>query len=112
MLESCHALLQGIFPTQELNPILCLLHWKVGSLPLESESEVSQSCPTLGDLMDCSLPGSSLHGILQATVLEWVASTFPSPGDLPLGAPEKPFGLVVSFFFFFTFLNFLFRNEV
>ena len=83
MLESCHALLQGIFPTQELNPILCLLHWKVGSLPLESESEVSQSCPTLGDLMDCSLPGSSLHGILQATVLEWVAISFSRGSSQP-----------------------------
>ena len=39
----------------------------------ESESEVGQSCQTLCDPMDCSLPGSSLHGILQARVLEWVA---------------------------------------
>ena len=39
----------------------------------ESESEVAPSCPTLYDLMDSSLPGSSLHGILQARVLEWVA---------------------------------------
>ena len=36
-------------------------------------SEVCQSCPTLCDPMDCSLPGSSLHGILQARVLEWIA---------------------------------------
>ena len=42
----------------------------------ESESEVTQSCPTLCDPMDCSLPGSSLHGILQARVLEWVAISF------------------------------------
>ena len=40
---------------------------------MKSESEVAQSCPTLCDPMDCSLPGSSLHGILQARVLEWVA---------------------------------------
>ena len=39
----------------------------------ESESEVAQSCPTLSDPMDCSLPGSSVHGILQARVLEWGA---------------------------------------
>ena len=39
----------------------------------ESESEVAQSCPTLLDPMDCSLPGSSVHGIFQATVLEWGA---------------------------------------
>ena len=37
------------------------------------ESEVAQSCPTLSDSMDCSLPGSSVHGIFQARVLEWVA---------------------------------------
>ena len=42
----------------------------------ESESEVAQSCPTLCDPMDCSLPSSSLHGILQARVLEWVAISF------------------------------------
>ena len=53
----------------------------------ESESEVAQSCPTLCDPMDCSLPGSSLHGILQARVLEWVAISFsrglPDPGIEP-----------------------------
>ena len=38
-----------------------------------SESEVAQSCPTLSDPMDCSLPGSSVHGIFQARVLEWGA---------------------------------------
>ena len=37
---------------------------------IESESEVSQSCPTLCDPVDCSLPGSSVHGIFQAIVLE------------------------------------------
>ena len=40
------------------------------------ESEVAQSCPTLNDPMDCSLPGSSVHGIFQARVLEWVAIAF------------------------------------
>ena len=39
----------------------------------ESESEVAQSCPTLCDPMDCSLSGSSVYGIFQARVLEWVA---------------------------------------
>ena len=37
------------------------------------ESEVAHSCPTFCDPMDCSLPGSSVHGILQAGILEWVA---------------------------------------
>ena len=43
---------------------------------IESESEVAQSCPTFCDPMDCSLPGSSIHGIFQARVLEWVAVSF------------------------------------
>ena len=42
----------------------------------ESESEVTQSCPTLSDPMDCSPPGSSVHGIFQARVLEWGAIAF------------------------------------
>ena len=42
-------------------------------MKVKSESEVAQSCPTLSDLMDCSLPGSSIHGIFQARVLEWGA---------------------------------------
>ena len=42
----------------------------------ESESKVSQSCPTLCNPMDCSLPGSSAHGIFQARVLEWCAIAF------------------------------------
>ena len=42
----------------------------------ESESEVAQSCPTLSDPMDCSLPGSPIHGIFQARVLEWGAIAF------------------------------------
>jgi len=42
----------------------------------ESESEVTQSCPTPSDPMDCSLPGSSIHGIFQARVLEWGAIAF------------------------------------
>ena len=44
--------------------------------PVKSESEVTQSCPTLCDPMNCSLPGSSVHGIFQARVLEWVAIAF------------------------------------
>ena len=42
----------------------------------KSESEVAQSCPTLSDPMDCSPPGSSIHGIFQARVLEWGAIAF------------------------------------
>ena len=45
-------------------------------MKVKSESEVTQSCPTLRDPMDCSLPGSSVHGIFQARVLEWGAIAF------------------------------------
>ena len=50
----------------------CLLQCMKG----KSESEVAQSCPTLRDPMVCSLPGSSVHGIFQARVLEWGAIAF------------------------------------
>ena len=49
-----------------------LLQW----MKVKSESEVSQSCPTPSGPMDCSLPGSSIHGIFQARVLEWGAIAF------------------------------------
>ena len=45
-------------------------------MKVKSESEVTQSCPTLSDPIDCSLPGSSIHGIFQARVLEWGAVAF------------------------------------
>ena len=45
-------------------------------MKVKSEREVAQLCPTLSDLMDCSLPGSSIHGIFEARVLEWVAIAF------------------------------------
>ena len=45
-------------------------------MKVKSESEVTQSCPTLRDPMGCSLPGSSIHGIFQARVLEWGAISF------------------------------------
>ena len=45
-------------------------------MKVKSEREVAQSCPTLSDPMDCGLPGSSVHGIFQARVLEWGAIAF------------------------------------
>ena len=67
---------QLIFPTR--CPIECLYH------PVkESESEVAQLCLTLCDPMDCSLPGSSVHGIFQATVLEWIAISFSRGSSQP-----------------------------
>ena len=51
-------------------------HFLLQYMKVESESEVAQSCPTFSNPMDCSLPGSSIHGIFQARVLEWVAIAF------------------------------------
>jgi len=54
-------------------------HWSGLPFPSpvhESESEVAQLCPTVSDPMDCSLPGSSIHGIFQARVLGWGAIAF------------------------------------
>ena len=50
-------------------------------MKVKSKSEVAQSCLTLSDPMDCSLPGSSIHGIFQARILEWVAISFSRYAD-------------------------------
>ena len=57
---------------------------------LESESEVAQSCPTLCDPMDCSLSGSSVHGIFQGRVLEWIAISFSRASSNPGIKPGSP----------------------
>ena len=80
-------------------------HFLLPCLKGKSGSEVAQSCPTLSDPMDCSLPGSSVHGIFQARVLEWGAIAFSvfnlnyilkglSPNAIILGvrASENKFG--------------------
>ena len=77
----CHFLLQRIFPTQGSNLGLphcrhLLYHLTTREVIHYKPSEVSQSCPTLCDPMDCSLPRSSIHGIFQARVLEWIAISF------------------------------------
>ena len=99
----CHFLLQGIFPTQGSNPNR--LHWQVDSLPLSHQGspsfwlplwlpltlpinvrvkvKIPQLCPVLCNPMDCSLSGSSVHGILQARILEWVASPFSRGSSQP-----------------------------
>ena len=51
-------------------------HFLLQCMKVKSESKVTQLCPTLSDPMDCSLPGSSVHGICQTRVLEWVAIAF------------------------------------
>ena len=71
-------------------------HFLLQCMKVKSESEVAQSFPTLSDPMDCSLPGSSIHGIFQARVLEWGAisssttpfsscpQSFPASGSFPM----------------------------
>ena len=59
-------------------------HFLLQCMKVKSESEVTQSCPTLSDPMDCSPPGSSIHGIFQARVLEWGAIAF---SKIPAGCP-------------------------
>ena len=103
----CHFLLQMIFLTQGLNP--CLVHQQVDSLPLSHQGNRlyqdrsslclhmsahcclhAEPCLTLCDPMDCSLPGSSVHGISQARY--WSGLPFPSPRDLldPRIEPMSP----------------------
>ena len=55
-----------------MNPLLTI-HALASVSEIHALVSVSQSCPTLCDLMDCSPPGSSVYGILQARILEWVA---------------------------------------
>ena len=73
---------RGLQPTRLLRPwdfpakntgVGC--HFLPQCMKMKSEREVAQLCPTLSDPMDCSLPGSSIHGIFQARVLEWGAAT-------------------------------------
>ena len=86
--------LQGIFPTQELNPrLLRLLHWQMGSLPLASPqfSSVTQSCPTLCDPVNHSTPGLPVHHQLP----EFTQTNVHRVGDTiqpshPLASPRKP----------------------
>ena len=78
----------GDLPNTGIKPrLLYLLHWQEGSLPLvpprkplplaaPAAAKSLQSCPTLCDPIDSSPPGSSVHGILQARVLEWGATAF------------------------------------
>ena len=51
-------------------------HFLLQYMKVKNEREVTQLCPTLSDPMDCSLPGSAIHGIFQARILEWGAIAF------------------------------------
>ena len=62
-------------------------HFLLQCMKVKSESEVAQSCLTPSDLMDCNLPGSSIHGIFQTRVLEWGAIAFSDL--LQIDSPQK-----------------------
>ena len=89
MPTSSHRAVQRLLPWVELLDKTQNAWWDLNSKPTTEFfslsmrwGEVAQSCPTLCDPMDCSLPGSSVHGIFQARVLEWVAISF-SRGSSP-----------------------------
>ena len=63
-------------------------HFLLQCMKVKSESEVTQLCPTLSNPMDCSLPGSSAHGIFQARVLEWGAIAFSKLSSLVSEYPQ------------------------
>ena len=56
-------------------------HFLLQCMKVKRESEVAQACPTLSNPMDCSPPGSSVHGIFQARTLEWGATAFSAQGN-------------------------------
>ena len=72
-------------PTDQthISSINRLILYRWATRESESESEAAQSCPTLCDPMDCSLPGFSVHGIFQARVLEWVVISFSRGSSRP-----------------------------
>ena len=78
----------GIEPSSLMSPALAGRFFATSAawearIGTESESDVAQSCPTLCDPMDCSLSGSSVHGVFQARVLEWIAISFSRGSSRP-----------------------------
>ena len=84
----CHSLLRGSSWSRNWTHVSCIaglfFTTELQGKPLQHcVSKVTQSCPTLCDIMDCSLPCSSVHGIFQARVLEWVAISFSRGSSQP-----------------------------
>ena len=78
-------------------------HFLLQCMKVKRENEVAQSCPTPSDPMDCSLPGSSVHGTFQAKVLEWVAIAFSKCSLGISNILEKISGLCLSIVFLYSF---------
>ena len=83
--EELKSLLMKVKESEKAGLKLNIQKTKVmASSPIEVKwSEVAESCPTLCDPVDCSLPGSSVHGILQARILEWVTISFSRGSSQP-----------------------------
>ena len=110
---ACRCLLPSMVSTKDYPQPLdeCLIVNQPLRPRHESESEVAQSCPTLWDPKDCSLPGSSVHGIFQARILEWAAISFSrgssqprdwtqaSPWWLANGLPHRKTNLLFGFLY-------------
>ena len=107
-LQSRLTLCDPIYSSPPVSPVPGILqartrvgcHFLLQCMQVKSESEVAQSCLTFSNPMECSLPGSSIHGIFQAGVLEWVAIAFsrrhkrhgfdPWVGKIPSGGHGNP----------------------
>ena len=74
-------------------------------MKVKSESEFTQSCPTLSDPLDCSLPGSSIHGTLQARALEWGAISGTMCIYFPIVFSFTTASIIPGFNLFFTNLK-------
>ena len=84
----------GVITHLEPDILECEVKWTWGSINTNKASggdgsEVAQSCPTLCDPVDCSPPGSSVHGILQERILEWVAISFSRKSSWAISNPER-----------------------
>ena len=86
-------------------------HFLFQCMKVKSESEVAQSCPTLSDLMDCSLPGSSIHGIFQSRVLEWIAIAFSSNSLICYKYFQAYYELVLKAMFSLDLIFFFFHEN-
>ena len=77
--------LQHLWSLIVFEPLLKNFQWHPKPLRMKGrkKSEVAHSCPTLCDSMDCSLPGSSIHGIVQVRILEWVVISFSRGSSRP-----------------------------
>ena len=84
-------------------------HFLLQCMKVKSESEVSLSCPTVRDPMDCSLPGSSIHGIFQARALEWGAIAFSILNLTDANFCQRPFCRTPIFYAFAPPLGHLFE---